>query len=42
VNGQAVAGNPASIKLTAHQEIALVYGPTAKVTVPSTYAFGDN
>lgn len=43
VNGKAVAGNPAAIKLAAHQEIALVYGdPAAKVTIPSTYAFGDN
>jgi hypothetical protein len=43
VNGRAVTGNPASIKLTAHQEIALVYGdPPAKVTVPSTYAFGND
>jgi hypothetical protein len=43
VNGQAVTGNPAGIKLTAHQEIALVYGdPAIKVTVPSSYAFGDN
>lgn len=42
VNGRPVGGNPADVKLAAHQEIALVYGPAGqKVNVPSTYAFGD-
>jgi hypothetical protein len=40
VDGKMVSGNPATIELTPHREIALVYGPTgAKVTVPSSYNF---
>ena len=42
VDGKPVGGNPADIKLAAHQEIALVYGAAGeKVNVPSTYAFGN-
>lgn len=42
IDGKRVSGNPADIRLAAHQEIALVYGPAdQKVTVPSTYAFGN-
>jgi hypothetical protein len=38
VNGKERAGDPASIKLAAHDEIAVVYGaPADKVQVPSTY-----
>ncbi|WP_158692874.1 hypothetical protein [Streptomyces roseochromogenus] len=40
VDGKRVSGNPAAIELTAHREIALVYGaPDIKVKVPSSYAF---
>jgi hypothetical protein len=40
VNGKEQAGNPGAIKLTAHQEIAVVYGnANDKVKVPSSYAF---
>lgn len=40
VNGKQVSGDPAAITFTAHDEIALVYGPsTAQVTVPSTYTW---
>jgi hypothetical protein len=38
VNGTKYTGDPRQIKLQAHQEIAVVYGP-APATVPSTYAF---
>jgi hypothetical protein len=42
IDGKPVAGNPADIKLAAHQEIALVYGPTGQqAAVPSGYVFGD-
>jgi hypothetical protein len=41
INGQKQTGDPGAIKLAAHQEIALVYGPTAGVQVPSTYAFAQ-
>ncbi|MEW2520206.1 hypothetical protein [Actinacidiphila alni] len=38
VNGKEQTGNPAAIKLAAHEEIALVYGaPSQKVTVPDSY-----
>jgi hypothetical protein len=40
VNGKRVSGNPADIRLTRHEEIALVYGaPGAKVTVPKSFDF---
>ncbi len=40
VDGKEVTGNPASIILQPHQEIALVYGPTtAPVAVPGSYQF---
>lgn len=42
VNGKEQAGDPASLKLAAHDEIAVVYGaPSDKVQVPSTYAWPD-
>jgi hypothetical protein len=42
INGKKVSGNPAEIKLAAHQEIALVYGTADQhVDVPSSYEFGD-
>jgi hypothetical protein len=38
VNGKERAGDPAALKLAAHDEIAVVYGvPSDKVQVPSTY-----
>lgn len=38
VNGKEVSGDPAAIKLGAHEEIAVVYGsPANKVTVPASY-----
>ncbi|MFD5465640.1 YrzE family protein [Kitasatospora sp. NPDC127059] len=42
VDGKPVAGDPAAIRLNAHDEIALVYGTAAEnasVTVPSDYAW---
>jgi len=42
VNGQPVSGDPAAVKLGAHDEIALVYGSASDnsaVSVPSSYAF---
>jgi hypothetical protein len=40
VNGREQSGNPGAIKLTAHEEIAVVYGKAGdKVTVPSSYKF---
>jgi hypothetical protein len=42
VNGKPVTGDPAAIKLGAHDEIALVYGTAAenaKVVVPNSFAF---
>jgi hypothetical protein len=40
VDGKKQTGDPASIELTAHREIALVYGPPgAKVNVPKSYEF---
>jgi hypothetical protein len=42
VNGKEQAGDPASIKLAAHDEIAVVYGAAGdKVQVPSTYAWPE-
>jgi hypothetical protein len=42
VNGKEQAGDPASLKLAAHDEIAVVYGaPSDKVQVPSTYTWPD-
>jgi hypothetical protein len=38
VNGQRHRGNPATIRLTSHEEIALVIG-TPPRSIPSTYAF---
>ncbi|MBT2490706.1 hypothetical protein J7E96_19735 [Streptomyces sp. ISL-96] len=38
VNGKPYTGNPAAIEFTAHDEIAIVYGPTGqKVDVPGSY-----
>ncbi|MEU6849237.1 hypothetical protein ABZ901_04785 [Actinacidiphila alni] len=38
VNGKEQTGDPAAIKLAAHEEIALVYGaPSQKVAVPDSY-----
>ena len=40
VNGKVQPGDPAAIELTAHRQIALVYGDkNAKVDVPSSYKF---
>ncbi|HYY90118.1 MAG TPA: hypothetical protein VFA49_15070, partial [Chloroflexota bacterium] len=40
VDGKPQTGDPASIQLTAHREIALVYGTKgAKVNVPSSFKF---
>ncbi|MDJ0341039.1 hypothetical protein QMK19_08560 [Streptomyces sp. H10-C2] len=40
VDGKRVAGDPASIELTAHREIALVFGvPDSKLKVPSSFDF---
>ena len=40
VNGKKVAGDPALLRLRAHQQIALLYGPSGqKVTVPGSYDF---
>ncbi len=40
LNGRKVDGNPAMIRLAAHQELAIVYGPrNAKVKVPDKYTF---
>lgn len=42
VNGVKVDGDPASIRIAADQEIAIVYGPAGQVPqVPSTFDFGD-
>lgn len=42
VNGKEQTGDPAAIKLGAHEEIAVVYGsPADKVQVPSTYAWPE-
>jgi len=44
VNGKQVTGDPADIELLAHQQIALVFGPSdANTPVPGTYnfPFGD-
>lgn len=42
VDGKAQPGDPAAIQLTAHREVALVYGAkNAKVNVPSTYKFAQ-
>ncbi|MFJ4409967.1 hypothetical protein [Streptomyces sp. NPDC088910] len=42
VNGKEQTGDPAAIKLGAHEEIALVYGvPSDKVTVPSSYKWPE-
>jgi hypothetical protein len=42
VNGKEQAGDPASLKLAAHDEIAVVYGaPSDKVQVPSTYTWPE-
>jgi hypothetical protein len=40
VNGKQQSGDPAAVELTAHREIALVYGPAgAGVQIPSSYTF---
>jgi hypothetical protein len=42
VDGKPQTGDPAAIELTAHREIALVYGPKGqKVQVPSSYKFAQ-
>lgn len=42
VNGKERTGDPASIKLAAHDEIAVVYGaPADKVQVPSSYQWPE-
>jgi hypothetical protein len=42
VDGQRQDGDPADIELTAHREIALVYGPgDARPKVPSSYHFAQ-
>lgn len=42
VNGKQVNGNPAAIILTAHDEIALVYGPGDQhVTIPGSYVWPE-
>jgi hypothetical protein len=42
VNGKEQTGDPAAVKLGAHEEIAVVYGaPADKVQVPSTYSWPD-
>jgi hypothetical protein len=40
VNGKRVPGNPRSIVLTNHQEIAVVFGAPGEARVPSTYTGG--
>lgn len=43
VDGKKVTGNPAMIRLSERQQIALVYGPKdAKVDVPGTFKFDKN
>jgi hypothetical protein len=40
VNGQPFTGDPATIRLKRHLEIALWYGPTGQTpTVPKSYHF---
>jgi hypothetical protein len=40
VDGTKVPGNPAGLRLAAHQEIALVYGPVDQsVQIPNSYQF---
>jgi hypothetical protein len=44
LNGKPLTTDPTKLELKAHQEIAIVYGTkaeNAKVTVPSTYKWGD-
>jgi len=42
VNGKPVSGDPRSLVLREHQEIAVVYGPaTANASVPSSYRFEE-
>ncbi|SHL95523.1 hypothetical protein [Actinacidiphila paucisporea] len=42
VNGKEQTGDPASIKLAAHEEIAIVYGaPADRVQVPSAYSWPE-
>jgi hypothetical protein len=42
VDGKPFSGDPATIKLEEHEEIALVYGPAGdSVAIPSTYDFGN-
>lgn len=42
VNGKPVTGNPAAITFTAHDEIALVYGPIGQhVTIPGSYVWPE-
>src|SRR5215467_3191825 len=41
-NGKLVTGDPRRLVLTAHQEIAIVYGPDkSSVVVPSSYKFDE-
>lgn len=40
IDGKQVTGDPARVELTAHREVALVFGPaTRKVQVPGSYRF---
>jgi hypothetical protein len=42
VNGKSISGDPRNLVLREHQEIAVVYGPTAANTpIPSTYRFEE-
>jgi hypothetical protein len=42
VDGKKQSGDPASLELLAHREIALVYGPAgAKANVPASYKFAE-
>lgn len=42
VNGKPISGDPRSLVLREHQEIAVVFGPlAANVAVPSTYRFEE-
>lgn len=42
INGKEISTDPAMIRLSERQQIALVYGPEgAKVTVPDSFKFGE-
>ena len=41
VNGKPFAGDPATIELTAHRQVALIYGPRDATDEPAaSYSFG--